>query len=519
MLSLYWPLFSDLSIAPVPSADFTFLQKNLEKFRASIGRERVDAYLLYCYESLLSPFLALEAANDMKNHDLLDAIYFQVERGDLPGKELLLLEVQIARAYYERDYEQAFSLLEEHIALFPDTKLWTLTSSFQSIRMESKEQIARVARLGDKITGAIKDPELKEYLRAYFNIYKRLAATGVYWEDLSLEEALGQANARDIFLFVNCYQEGAAATMADTLFAQEHIGEFFNQHFVNLKIDMTKEAGASIGEQYRVKKFPTFLLFRPDGILHYKLTGVQDEATFIERIQAGLSGEDTAWDREQQYEEGERDPALIAALIASLLEDKPEEAAVVARDYMTALPDSARCDSLNWYIYEHPRLSPLGGDLFTYLLDHQGAFAGSVGKARVDSTIHARYMDKCTGILSGKEPLEEVELVNLALPLKYASTYRELAATLEITKAFCARQGSEEEHLRGLFNACRRRVGNLSGEIAYRVGRPVLGYLAQHIDQTHLGEYNMLVNTFAKKIADAEQKSVLKSMVIPLPTD
>jgi hypothetical protein len=51
------------------------------------------------------------------------------------------------------------------------------------------------------------------------------------------------------------------------------------------------------------------------------------------------------------------------------------------------------------------------------------------------------------------------------------------------------------------------------------VGYPAFGYLAQHIDQSLLGEYNVLVNTFANRITDSAREKTLRAMVIPFVTD
>jgi thiol-disulfide isomerase/thioredoxin len=517
MMPLYWPLFSDLSIAPVPSGDFTLLLDNLEQFRASIGRERVDAYLLYCYESMLEPFIAREVTTDVKNHELLNTILFQLERVDFPGQELLLLEALVARAYYERDYERAFALIEENLALLPDAKLGMFTGSFQSIQVESRQQMARIARLGDKITAAVKDPGLKEYCRAFYNVYKRLSATGVYWEDLSLEEALEQAAARDMLLFVNCYQ---GTDPAAGLFAREHVGEFLNQRLINIKVDTRDGEGAAIAERYRIRRYPTFLLLRPDGTLHYRMAGDQEEATFVEHLQAGMNGENAAWDWEQRYQEGDRDPAFVAGYIASLVSLLETEAAVaVASDYAASLPDSLRRAPANWYIYESPLFSPLGSDNFTYLFESRAGFGKTVGAARVDSVIYTRYMDRFVDLMAGKVVPGEGEVELWVAPLKgFRSAYaRELLAAAEIARVFHARQEREEEqNIRALFNACRVQARNLKEEAAFRIGRLVFSYLMQHIDQSHLGEYNMLVNTFANRITDKERRDTIKAMVIPL---
>ncbi|MDR1414532.1 MAG: hypothetical protein LBI96_01870, partial [Odoribacteraceae bacterium] len=430
---VFWPLFSDLSVAPVPSEDFSYLLKHPGRFRASIGRERVDAYLLYCYETLLSPVFTREG-DEVVDRSLLDALRTWLEGDDLPGREALLLEVEVARAYIDRDYERAFSLIEERVSLFSDAKLWMLANSFKAIRAESERQVEHLASVEERVAETATDPELKLFLRSRPDAYKRLFDTGVYWEDLPLEQALEQAGARGILVFAVC--EGEMTGRTDSLFAREGMGDLLNKFFVNLKVDAAGEEGKLVEERYGVREFPTFLVLRPDGSLYFKMTGLMDGETFEGRVLAGLEQESRTLS--QRYGEGERDPAFITAFIASLLEYSSESVAGVALEYVAGLPDSARFAAENWYVYEDALLSPPGGDLFDFLLERRAEFAAVVGEERVETTVRTRYMEACAGILAGRWVAEEEGAFRLFSAGFATAPDKELSAVMEIVHTFCA---------------------------------------------------------------------------------
>lgn len=53
--------------------------------------------------------------------------------------------------------------------------------------------------------------------------------------------------------------------MAKNVFTQESVGSFYNQNFINIKLDMEKEDGVSFGHKYSVKAYPTLHFLDGDG--------------------------------------------------------------------------------------------------------------------------------------------------------------------------------------------------------------------------------------------------------------
>jgi thioredoxin-related protein len=56
--------------------------------------------------------------------------------------------------------------------------------------------------------------------------------------------------------------------MAATSFMEEEVGEIFNDRFVNIKIEMEKDAdGPEVARLYKVRAYPTLLVINSDGKL------------------------------------------------------------------------------------------------------------------------------------------------------------------------------------------------------------------------------------------------------------
>ena len=69
----------------------------------------------------------------------------------------------------------------------------------------NKTQWQQVAELGDQFVEAAKAEDLKGYLKSYFSSFKKLASVGVYWEDLTLEQALKKAERGKRMVFVDLH--------------------------------------------------------------------------------------------------------------------------------------------------------------------------------------------------------------------------------------------------------------------------------------------------------------------------
>lgn len=93
------------------------------------------------------------------------------------------------------------------------------------------------------------------------------------------------AREADRLIFVDCYTDwcGPCQRVAAEVFTQNEVADFFNENFVNVKIEMEKDVdGASLAEKYDVTAFPTFLFINPHtGKLEYVKVGCDDDYQWL----------------------------------------------------------------------------------------------------------------------------------------------------------------------------------------------------------------------------------------------
>jgi thioredoxin 1 len=93
---------------------------------------------------------------------------------------------------------------------------------------------------------------------------------GIRFKTMTLEKAKQVAKESDKLIFIDAYTSwcGPCKRMAATSFQEEEVGEIFNERFVNIKIEMEKDAdGPEVARMYKVKAYPTLLVINSDGKL------------------------------------------------------------------------------------------------------------------------------------------------------------------------------------------------------------------------------------------------------------
>lgn len=127
---------------------------------------------------------------------------------------------------------------------------------------------------------------------------------GIQFETLGFEEALAKAKKENKLVFIDFYTVwcGPCKKMAKTIFPLPEVGNFYNEHFVNLKLDAEKE-GEAIAKQYNVTGYPTLLYLDTDGNVLLKDTAFNPEEEFIASGQRAVASLNSTYSLENLQKE------------------------------------------------------------------------------------------------------------------------------------------------------------------------------------------------------------------------
>lgn len=100
----------------------------------------------------------------------------------------------------------------------------------------------------------------------------------------SWSEALSQAKEENKLIFVDAYTSwcGPCKLMAKQVFTDKKVGKFYNQNFINVKLDVEKGEGIDFGNTYNIKAVPALLYVNGDGKIVREYSGYQAASCFLQ---------------------------------------------------------------------------------------------------------------------------------------------------------------------------------------------------------------------------------------------
>lgn len=123
------------------------------------------------------------------------------------------------------------------------------------------------------------------------NLYAQTPTTGVQFSHGSWSEILELAKRENKAIFIDVYTEwcGPCKKMAAEIFPQQKVGDVFNAHFINYKIDAEKGEGIQLAAKYEARAFPTYLFINNQGELVYRTTGYMQAEAFIKEANIAIA--------------------------------------------------------------------------------------------------------------------------------------------------------------------------------------------------------------------------------------
>lgn len=178
---------------------------------------------------------------------------------------------------------------------------------------------------------------------------------GTHFEHgLSWQQVKEKAKKENKYLLVDCFTTwcGPCKYMSSNIFPQEKVGDFFNKNFVNVKVqfDKTKDDNEEvkswyadadlINKEFKIRAYPTFLIFSPQGELVHRIVGGGEADAFIAKAKKALNPETQYYTMLKKYDTANPSPEALKELVGiaeSAYDD--ENAAKYATLYLATQKD------------------------------------------------------------------------------------------------------------------------------------------------------------------------------------
>ncbi len=183
-------------------------------------------------------------------------------------------------------------------------------------------------------------------------VYTAQAQGIKFEENLSWAQIKAKAKAENKFILMDTYATwcGPCKQMSAETFPKKEAGDFINDKFIAVKVQMDQTKGDSeyvkswyhdakvIGDVYEVRAYPTVLYFSPEGNIVHNVAGYQDVNRLIDEAKVALKKDDDYARKLAEFKKGKLDTAGMKALVAKAKELKAVETArQVAESYINGI--------------------------------------------------------------------------------------------------------------------------------------------------------------------------------------
>ena len=207
-------------------------------------------------------------------------------------------------------------------------------------------------------------------------------AQGIEFEHGTFAEALAKAKKENKLVFMDCYTTwcGPCKMLAKNIFPQKEVGDYFNAHFVNVKMDMEKGEGIELQKKYGVKAFPTLLFMDANGkVLHTKVGG-SDAAGLIEEAKIAGDPSRQIGALEKRYADGDRDAKFIAQYVKALYAAYKREAMLpVGKDFIANCPKEKLANVDAFTVIGYSGALDFGTEAYKYIVANKEKFIAAEG--------------------------------------------------------------------------------------------------------------------------------------------
>ena len=252
----------------------------------------------------------------------------------------------------------------------------------------------------------------------------------------SYAEALKKAKAEHKLIFFNCFSDWAVPchAMNQQVFSDQAFGNWLNEHFVNLWVEMTTEAGLALAEKYGVGSMPYYLVLDENGEVVHRLASGCALPGFQKRVAYALNPKTSYRGLNKAYEDGKHGKKFLREY-ASVLRwgEENEKYEKIAGQYFRQLKPSQWCKKENWLFFLD-RMKQPDSLLIDYLFEHKVDFVKENGAEDVNNAIVSLYYADAMAYASGSMPYTPAAGMNMLTQLQKGdiSDTNEVYSFLEI---------------------------------------------------------------------------------------
>lgn len=399
---LYWKKAYDLD-----SEMFRFMVEHRDDFVKHNGLDKIDQSISGAYFRVLFPYTSGKEGYDSKK--LLE-LYLDMQKSGLPDTNMVFTMYDIVKYRGEKNVGKLIDVLERKTFGWDERIMGSIDLGLMDLKDLPTADEARIIAYLKRRTANMQGSTLRAYQEV---INKAESTDGMKFVDLTFDEVLKKAKQEGKLVFMDCYTTwcGPCKMMSNQVFPLKFVGDFMNEHFVNVKIDMEKGEGVELAKKYNVKAFPTMFLLNADGEPIYKILGAHDPRTFLAKVKRGMELENGYSLAKQKYEAGDRSLSIVSdyyLVMQDAGDIKNPDKEVIS--YLATLKTPERFSQSAWKLYDN-FVNDYNSPEFKFLVENRQKFAKEVGEEVVNKKIEKVIFPAVVEYLRNEKTQEDIKII------------------------------------------------------------------------------------------------------------
>ena len=220
----------------------------------------------------------------------------------------------------------------------------------------------------------------------------QLKATGIAFEEGSWEQVLKKAQKEEKYIFVDCMTTwcGPCKHMAKNVFTLPEVASFYNQNFINVKLDMEKGDGKVLAKKFSIAAFPTFAFFNGTEELIWRTVGACSPADFVAHGQKVLDGVNPVQKMYDKYASGDYDREFLYKYLLHC-DEKGMDYEKPLAEYLKGMDPANLMEEGDYEIFNR-FVTDTDSEFFREFEDNLDAFKEKYGEKEVKNKYHKCWM-------------------------------------------------------------------------------------------------------------------------------
>ena len=242
----------------------------------------------------------------------------------------------------------------------------------------------------------------------YFLCCCNTFAQGVKFEKISLEQALARAKTEGKFVLADVTASWCTPCqlMAKEVLTVKEVGNYCNEQFVCIQMDVDQPEGKEFKKKYGVKFIPMFFILQEDGVVRHLVQGSRSPDDFLAWAKRGVHETSSFFFLNNLLKKGQEMNLQNKVDYYMVLKDtrKLHEADSLREDLFKCVPLAQLAGTECWSFF---REESYGSEYFDYVVEHRDEFEKRQGKEQIENYLVQVYKKEIQRVMYEGQPSPE----------------------------------------------------------------------------------------------------------------